>query len=69
MLIRLSPLSSHVFLLIARCKGVVVTHVTCLYLVFPIEGETRGGFYICLYLAGFASVVFFYLSQGKGWVI
>ena len=42
---------------------------TCLYLAFPIEGEARGGFYICLYLAGFASVVFFHLPQGKAWVI
>ena len=38
---------------------------TCLYLVFPIESEKRGGFHICLCLAGFASVVFFYQSQGK----
>ena len=38
---------------------------TCLYLlVFPIESE-KYGFYMCLYLAGFASVVFFHLSQGK----
>ena len=42
---------------------------TCLYMAFPIEGETRGGFYKCLYLAGFASVVFFYLLQSKAWVI
>ena len=42
---------------------------TCLYLAFPIEGEAGGGVYICLYLAGLASVVFFYLSQGKAWVI
>ena len=40
----------------------------CLYLVFPIESE-KNGFYMCLCLAGFASVVFFYLSQGKAWVI
>ena len=26
---------------------------TCLYLAFPLEGEARGGFYRCLYLAGF----------------
>ena len=31
---------------------------TCLYLVFPIESEKKGGFYICLCLAGFASVEF-----------
>ena len=47
------PLGSHVFLLIARCKRVA------LYLAFPIEGETKGGFDICLYLADFAFVVLF----------
>ena len=29
----------------------------CVYLAFPIKGGQRRGFYICLYLAGFASVV------------
>ena len=41
---------------------------TCLYLVFPIESGKRKKVW-CLHIAGFASVVFFYLSQGKAWVI
>ena len=62
------PLSSHVFLLIARCKGVVVTHVCTLLSLSKVKQGVVFT-YVCTYLAGFASVVFFYLSQGKAWVI
>ena len=54
-------LSNHVFIFIARCKGVVVT---CLYLAFPVEDE-NGVVLTCFCTAGFPSVMSFYLSQAE----